>query len=67
MERLWSYLRRFSRITKEMNPAHRIDILVHALIYYGMKKKEKLCKHKIKNTIVSYDKKVLVYNIIVKL
>ena len=54
-------------MTKEMRPAHRIDILVHALIYYGMKKKEKLCKHKIKNTIVSYDKKLLVYNIIVKL
>ena len=45
MERLWSYLRRFGRMTKEMRPAHRvIDILVHALVYYGMQKKEKLCK-----------------------
>ena len=44
MERLWSYLRRFGRMTKEMRPAHRVDILVHALVYYGMQKKEKLCK-----------------------
>ena len=35
MERLWSYLRRFSRMTKEMWPAHRVDILSHALLYYG--------------------------------
>ena len=42
MERLWSYLRRFSRMTKEMRPAHRIDILSHALTYYGIKTKHKL-------------------------
>ena len=42
MERLWSYLRRFSRMTKEMRPSHRTDILCHALIYYGMKTKQKL-------------------------
>ena len=44
MERLWSYLRRFGRMTKEMRPAHRIEVLVHALAYYGMKKKQKLGK-----------------------
>lgn len=42
MERLWSYLRRFSRMTKEMRPAHRTDILCHALLYYGSKTKPKL-------------------------
>jgi hypothetical protein len=42
MERLWSFLRRFSRMTKEMRPAHRADILSHALIYYGYKTKQKL-------------------------
>lgn len=42
MERLWSYLRRFSRMTKEMRPAHRIEVLVHALVYYGIKRKQKL-------------------------
>jgi len=42
MERLWSYLRRFSRMTKEMRPAHRTDILCHALLYYGSKTKQKL-------------------------
>lgn len=34
-ERLWSYLRRFSRITKECKPSHRIDMLTDALLYYG--------------------------------
>lgn len=42
MERLWSYLRRFSRMTKEMRPAHRIDVLTHALLYYGFSTKQKL-------------------------
>ncbi len=42
MERLWSYLRRFSRMTKEMRPAHCIDVLSHALVYYGIRKKAKL-------------------------
>ena len=42
MERLWSYLRRFSRMTKEMRPSHRIDVLSSALVYYGMQTKEKL-------------------------
>ena len=42
MERLWSYLRRFGRMTKEMRPAHRTDILAHALVHYGMKTKAKL-------------------------
>ncbi len=42
IERLWSYLRRFSAMTKEMRPAHRKDILAHALVYYGIQKKQKL-------------------------
>lgn len=42
MERLWSYLRRFGRMTKEMRPAHRIDILSSALNYWGHRKKLKL-------------------------
>lgn len=42
MERLWSYLRRFNRMTKEMRPSHRTDVLAHALVYYGMQKKKKL-------------------------
>ena len=44
MERLWSYLRRFGRMTKEMRPAHRVNVLSHALVYYGLRKKEKLCE-----------------------
>ena len=42
MERLWSFLRRFGRMTKEMRPAHRIDVLSHALVYYGIQKNRKL-------------------------
>jgi len=37
MERLWSFLRPFSRMTKEMGPSHRIDILTDAIHYYGQK------------------------------
>lgn len=38
MERLWSYLRGFNRITKEMTPAHRLDLLTDALLYWRKKK-----------------------------
>lgn len=37
LERMWSYLRRFSSMTKEMRPTHRIDVLSDALHYYGRK------------------------------
>ena len=37
LECMWSYLRRFSTMTKEMRPSHRIDILTDALRYYGRK------------------------------
>ena len=49
MEKLWSYLRRFNRMTKEMRPAHRTDILTHALLYYGLQKKKDLGKFIIVN------------------
>ena len=42
MERLWSYLRRFGKMTKEMQPSHRIDVLTHALLYYSAQKIEKI-------------------------
>ena len=42
MEHMWSYLRCFSQMTKELCPAHRVDILCHALFYYGSKTKQKL-------------------------
>ncbi|XP_014676938.1 PREDICTED: uncharacterized protein LOC106816820 [Priapulus caudatus] len=36
MERLWSYLRRFNRITKEMTPDHhRVALLDDALLHYS--------------------------------
>ena len=45
MERLWSFLHPFNNMTKEMRPSHRIDILTHALMYYGIKTKKKLGKY----------------------
>ena len=44
MERLWSYLHRFIRMTKGMRPSHRVDVLTSALLYYGMLTKDKLRK-----------------------
>ena len=41
-ERLWSYLRRFSRMTKEMRPSTRSDLLSDALIYYSSNSINKL-------------------------
>lgn len=32
-------------MTKEMRPSHRVDILTHALLYYGMQKKQRLCTY----------------------
>ena len=45
MERLWSYLRRFSRMTKEMRPSHRIDVLSDAIIYYRQKAVNNIGNH----------------------
>ena len=38
MERLWAFLRRFSVITKEMTPSHRIDLLSDGLLHYRQRK-----------------------------
>jgi len=45
MERLWSYLRSFSKITKEMTPAHRTDLLSDALLHFGSKKMGNIGKY----------------------
>ena len=37
MERLWSYLKPTSKITKEMTPAHRADTLTDFLMHYARK------------------------------
>ena len=41
MERLWSYLRKFGKMSKEMTPSHRIDTLTYALLHYADKVREK--------------------------
>ena len=42
MERLWSRLRRYSRMTKEMRPAHRIDVLTDVFLHVGREANLKL-------------------------
>lgn len=42
IERLWSYLGGFSKITKEMTPENRVDLLTDGLLHYGRKVKENL-------------------------
>lgn len=42
VERLWSYLRKFSSITKEMTVSNRHHLLVDALEHYSNRIKEKL-------------------------
>ena len=42
VERLWVYLRRFSKMTREMRPSHRIDILTDAALHYGRHSAKKL-------------------------
>ena len=37
MERLWSFLRPFSRMSKEMGSSHRIDVRSDAILYYSHK------------------------------
>lgn len=44
VERLWSYLRKFSSITKEMTVSNRHHLLVDALEHYSNRIKEKLGK-----------------------
>ena len=39
MERLWSYLRLFRKMTKEMTASHREDILSDALYFYAKKQR----------------------------
>ena len=38
LERLWSFLRRFGKMTKEMRPNHRVDVLSDALLFYARKR-----------------------------
>lgn len=42
MERLWSYLRKFSKMTKEMTSDNRVDVLSCALFHYSRLQMEKI-------------------------
>lgn len=45
LERLWSFLRRFCKMTKEMRPSHRIDVLTDALLHYCRLSSRNLSKY----------------------
>ena len=45
LERLWSYLRRFGKMTKEKRPSHRIDVLSDAILHYSQHCKDTLGKN----------------------
>ena len=42
MERLWSYLRKFNKISKEMKPDHRTDLLTDGVVHYGQRIKKQI-------------------------
>lgn len=45
IERLWSYVGKFARMTKEMSSANRIDLLTDALSHYSSLKQKNLGNH----------------------
>ncbi len=44
VERLWAYLRKYAKATKEMRPSHRIDVLTDALLHYSKTSAQRLGK-----------------------
>lgn len=42
LERLWSYLGQFRKMTKEMSASHREDILSDGLFYTGKKQRSRI-------------------------
>ncbi|KAI8515552.1 hypothetical protein Bbelb_063650, partial [Branchiostoma belcheri] len=59
VERLWSYLRKFKPISKEMTPSHRSDLLTDALLHYSRRKAEDMHV----SLAMSYDKAVTTYQL----
>ncbi|ELT98066.1 hypothetical protein CAPTEDRAFT_203517 [Capitella teleta] len=53
IERLWSYLRRFAKITKEMTPGHRLNLLSQGLDHFSKKKEDRLDKWLVERVIAS--------------
>lgn len=45
MERLWSYLGKFAKITKEMTTGRRRDLLIDGMLHYRTKKLDILGKY----------------------
>lgn len=54
VERLWSYLGRFARMTKEMSSGNRVDLLTDALSHYCKQKQRKLGEYSNLLVILTY-------------
>nr|XP_026696041.1 uncharacterized protein LOC108950923 isoform X3 [Ciona intestinalis] len=52
VERLWSFLRNFNKVTKEMLPEHRTDLLTDGLIHYGKFNVHEAMLHDFKKLVV---------------
>ncbi|XP_065683313.1 uncharacterized protein LOC105848958, partial [Hydra vulgaris] len=66
MERLWSALRRFSKITKEQTPSHRADNLTLGLLHYAQYSINSISNFKTKycyNILLSFSTYVYLYYI----
>ncbi|XP_065639507.1 uncharacterized protein LOC124815584, partial [Hydra vulgaris] len=64
MERLWSALRRFSKITKEQTPSHRADTLTLGLLHYAQYSINSISNFKTKycyNILLSFSTYVYLY------
>ena len=55
LERLWSYLRCFSKMTKEMRLSHRVDVLTDSLLYYSKLASDNLSESYLTECVVHYN------------
>ena len=55
-------LRRFSRMTEEMRPAHRINVLSGGLEYYAIQRKQKLGMYMCTYAFILYIFTVLIFH-----
>ena len=56
LERLWAYIRGFGKMTKEMRPSHRIDVLTDALLHYGKRTTNKIGMLRFSSSCLAFDK-----------
>ena len=63
LEQLWSYLRKFCKMTKEMSPGNRMDVLTDALDHYRYDKIQRMGKCCILECILSLWLTYIIYSL----